>query len=62
LWLSLNAAPALGEIERGVYAACCCDGLGTVKGTLYGKLITDLAAGSGDPMLEDGLAELTPEK
>jgi glycine/D-amino acid oxidase-like deaminating enzyme len=32
LCLSLNAAPAFGEIERGVYAACCCNGLGTVEG------------------------------
>jgi glycine/D-amino acid oxidase-like deaminating enzyme len=37
--------------ERGVYAACCCNGLGTV-----------LAAGSGDPMIEDALSEPTPEK
>lgn len=62
LCLSLNAAPAFGEIERGVYAACCCNGLGTVKGTLYGKLIADLAVDSGDPMIEAALTEPTPER
>jgi glycine/D-amino acid oxidase-like deaminating enzyme len=62
LCLSLNSAPAFGEIEKRVYAACCCNGLGTVKGTLYGKLIADLAAGSGDPMIEAALTEPAPEK
>jgi glycine/D-amino acid oxidase-like deaminating enzyme len=62
LCLSLNAAPAFGEIERGVYAACCCNGLGTVKGTLYGKLIADLAVGTGDPMIEAALTEPKPRK
>ena len=62
LCLSLNAAPAFGEVEKGVYAACCCNGLGTVKGTLYGKLIADLAVGSGDSMIEAALTEPTPKR
>ena len=60
--LSLNTVPAFGEVENRVYAACCCNGLGTVKGTLYGKLIADLAAGNQDPMLQDALAEATPRR
>lgn len=62
LCLSLNAAPAFGEIEQRVYAACCCNGLGTVKGTLYGKLIAELAAGSADPLVQDALNEPNPRK
>jgi glycine/D-amino acid oxidase-like deaminating enzyme len=62
LCLSLNSAPAFGEVENRVYAACCCNGLGTVKGTLYGKLIADLAVGSGDPMIEAALTEPAPAK
>ncbi|TXH33383.1 MAG: FAD-binding oxidoreductase [Rhodospirillaceae bacterium] len=62
LCLSLNAVPAFGEIETRVYAACCCNGLGTVKGTLYGKLAADLAAGTREPLVEDVLAEAAPEK
>ena len=62
LCLSLNAAPAFGEIERGVFAACCCNGLGTVKGTLYGKLIAELATGSAGAMVNEAVAEPGPEK
>ena len=62
LCLSLNAVPAFGEVESRVYAACCCNGLGTVKGTLYGKLIADLAAGNQEPMVKDALAEAAPQK
>jgi glycine/D-amino acid oxidase-like deaminating enzyme len=62
LCLSLNSVPAFGEIEKRVYAACCCNGLGTAKGTLYGKLIADLAVGSGEPMVQDALAEPAPRK
>jgi glycine/D-amino acid oxidase-like deaminating enzyme len=62
LCLSLNAVPAFGEIEKRVYAACCCNGLGTVKGTLYGKLIADLATGNNEPMLQDALSENAPQK
>ena len=62
LCLSLNAVPAFGEVETRVYAACCCNGLGTVKGTLYGKLVAELTAGGQDPMLQDALAEATPRK
>jgi glycine/D-amino acid oxidase-like deaminating enzyme len=62
LCLSLNAVPAFGEVEKRVYAACCCNGLGTVKGTFYGKLVADLAAGNQEPMVQDALAEATLKK
>lgn len=62
LCLSLNAVPAFGEVEDRVYAACCCNGLGTVKGTLYGKLVADLATGSREPMVKEALAEAAPQK
>jgi glycine/D-amino acid oxidase-like deaminating enzyme len=39
LLLSLNSMPAFGEIAERVYVAGCCNGLGTVKGTLYGMLV-----------------------
>jgi glycine/D-amino acid oxidase-like deaminating enzyme len=62
LCLSLNAAPAFGELEKGVYAACCCNGLGVVKGTLYGKLVADLATGNPEPMVKEAIAEPPPRK
>ncbi len=62
LCLSLNSAPAFGEVVDRVYSACCQNGLGTVKGTLSGKLIVELATGSGDPMVAEMIAEGQPEK
>ncbi|RWC23418.1 MULTISPECIES: FAD-binding oxidoreductase [unclassified Mesorhizobium] len=60
LCLSLNSAPAFGEIEERVFVAGCCNGLGTVQGTLYGMLAADLAAGSNEPMVADALNEPAP--
>lgn len=48
LCLSLNDVPAFGEIEDGVYSACCQNGLGTARGTLSGMLAADLASGGGN--------------
>jgi glycine/D-amino acid oxidase-like deaminating enzyme len=45
LCLSLNHVPAFGEVEEGVFSACCENGLGTVKSTLAGMMAGDLAAG-----------------
>lgn len=62
LCLSLNSGPAFGEVEKGVFAACCCNGLGTVQGTIAGKLIADLATGTPEPMVREILAEAKPRK
>lgn len=62
LCLSLNSAPAFGQIEDGLYSACCQNGLGTVKGTLAGMLAADLATGSNNPLLADMLAYPQPSK
>ncbi len=45
LCLSLNHVPAFGEVEPGVFSACCENGLGTVKSTLAGMMAADLATG-----------------
>ncbi len=46
LCLSLNDVPAFGEIEDGMFSACCQNGLGTARGTLSGMLTADLASGN----------------
>lgn len=43
LCLSRNHAPAFGEVEPGLYSACCENGLGTVKSTLAGMMVAELA-------------------
>ncbi|WP_417517460.1 NAD(P)/FAD-dependent oxidoreductase [Minwuia sp.] len=45
LCLSRNDAPAFGEVERGLFAACCQNGLGTARGTFSGVAAADLASG-----------------
>lgn len=56
LCFSLNSVPGFGEIDERVYAAVCQNGLGTVKGTLAGMLIAELAAGVENPMIDELLA------
>lgn len=43
LCLSLNSVPAFGEVDEGLYSACCENGLGTVKSTLAGMMAAELA-------------------
>jgi glycine/D-amino acid oxidase-like deaminating enzyme len=52
LCLSLNNTAAFGEIDRGLYSACCENGLGTVKSTLAGVLAVDLATGAESAHLD----------
>ena len=62
LCLSRNNVPAFGEVEEGLFSACCQNGLGTAKGTLSGMLAADLAAQSNAPLIADLLAMPEPEK
>ena len=62
LCLSLNSAPAFGEIAERVYSACCCNGLGVTKGTLGGMAIADLASGAGGPVVEAMLRAPRPRR
>ncbi len=66
LCLSRNSAAAFGEVDRGLYAACCQNGLGTTKGTLHGMLAADLASDRSSALLDqvlaaDGPSRLPPE-
>jgi hypothetical protein len=44
-----------------VFAAGCCNGLGTVKSTLAGHLIAELACGHKSALLDDQLCEPAPQ-
>jgi glycine/D-amino acid oxidase-like deaminating enzyme len=52
LCLSRNTSPAFGEIEADLYSACCQNGLGSVMGTLSGKLAAELASGGTSDSLQ----------
>jgi glycine/D-amino acid oxidase-like deaminating enzyme len=47
--ITYNGAPVWGELEPGLFVASGCNGGGTVKGTLLGQLLADLAHGREVP-------------
>ncbi len=62
LCLSWNGVPAFGEIEEGLFSACCQNGLGTSKGTLAGMLAAELATQSNSPLVAKMLASEAPKR
>ena len=60
LCLSSNEVNAFGRIEDGLYAACCCNGLGTVQSTLGGAAIAELICGVQTDHLSALLAQPPP--
>lgn len=61
LCMSWNGVHAFGEIEDGIHAACCQNGLGIAKGTLSGMAAAEQAMGVGGKAV-DGLSNCPPPK
>nr|CAA6814797.1 MAG: Oxidoreductase [uncultured Thiotrichaceae bacterium] len=62
LCLSLNGVAALGEVDEGLYSACCQNGLGTAKGTVAGIVSAEQACGTTDTLLPEYQTEDVPKK
>ncbi len=62
LCLSRNSAPAFGELEPGLYSACCQNGLGVCQGTLHGKMIAQLVCGAPSESLDQIRLQPMPAK
>ncbi|NMN69499.1 FAD-binding oxidoreductase [Rhizobium sp. 57MFTsu3.2] len=62
LCLSRNHVPAFGEIDDGLFSACCENGLGTVKSTLAGVLAAELATGTGSEQLDKYMDHAAPTR
>lgn len=62
LCLSLNGVSAFGQVDDGIYSACCQNGLGTTKGTLSGMCAADLAAQGNSPFVAELQSEDAPKK
>ncbi len=60
LCLSWHSDPAFGEVEQGVYTACCQNGLGASLGTLSGMLAADYATDVQNPYIADYLNARKP--
>ncbi|MEM1163798.1 MAG: FAD-binding oxidoreductase, partial [Pseudomonadota bacterium] len=62
LCLSWNGAPALGEIDEGLFSACCQNGLGLARGTLHGMTMADLACGERNELVDHVLSQGEPSR
>jgi glycine/D-amino acid oxidase-like deaminating enzyme len=51
--LTRNGATFFGTIRPGLYASLGCNGAGVLKGSVYGKLLGEMAVGSQSPLLTD---------
>lgn len=62
LCLTLNGVAVMREIEKGVYAGCVCNGLGTTRGTLTGIGAAELACGEESAITRHFTAEAPPRR
>ena len=62
LCLSRNGVSVAGEVEEGVYAACCQNGLGTARGTLTGLGAAEMALGVESDITRALRAEAEPTR
>ncbi|MGF1562099.1 MAG: NAD(P)/FAD-dependent oxidoreductase [Geminicoccaceae bacterium] len=62
LCLSRNNVQVIRELDDGLYAACCQNGLGTAKGTYAGLLAAELAAGERSEEIDQALAAPQPTR
>ncbi len=62
LCLSRNGVSAFGELEDGLYSACCQNGLGVARGTLSGMAVAELAAEGETELAKAFLEEEKPQK
>lgn len=62
LCLSRNGVSVVRELEPGLYAACCQNGLGTVRGTLAGIGAAELASGAESVITRHFLSEPDPAR
>ncbi len=62
LCLSRNGSAAFGELDDGVFSACCQNGLGIARGTLQGIGIAELLAQGGSQIADHFLAQPMPPR
>jgi glycine/D-amino acid oxidase-like deaminating enzyme len=53
--LTRNGALYFGEIRKGLFASLGCNGAGVLKGSMFGKLLGEMACGQQSPELADAL-------
>ena len=62
LCLSRNSVSVTGELEDGLFAACCQNGLGTARGTLTGMGAAEMVLGHDSDITRSLNAEPQPTR
>ncbi|MDH3388903.1 MAG: FAD-dependent oxidoreductase, partial [Gammaproteobacteria bacterium] len=57
LCLSRNDVWVIGELDQGLFSACCQNGLGTTRGTISGIVAAEMASASREQSLVPDFAE-----
>ena len=55
-----SGEPYFARVDDGFYAVSGCNGSGVARGTLWGRLLAEMAAGEQSPLLADVLAQARP--
>ncbi|MGH8808370.1 MAG: FAD-dependent oxidoreductase, partial [Noviherbaspirillum sp.] len=58
--LTRNGATFFGLVRPGIYASLGCNGAGVLKGSVYGRLLGEMATGSQSSFLSDVLSMERP--
>lgn len=57
---SRTGQPYFGKVEEGVFAVAGCNGSGVARGTLWGRLLAEMASGTCSPILESVMRRAQP--
>jgi len=55
-----SGEPYFARVDQGLHAVAGCNGSGVARGTLWGCLLVEMAAGDSSPVLADVLAQANP--
>lgn len=57
---SRTGQPYFAQVEEGVFAVAGCNGSGVARGTLWGRLLAELASGATSPLLDSVMSRARP--
>jgi glycine/D-amino acid oxidase-like deaminating enzyme len=57
---SRTGQPYFAKVDEGVFAVAGCNGSGVARGTLWGRLLAELASGASSPILESVMRRAKP--
>ncbi|TFF14207.1 FAD-dependent oxidoreductase [Pseudomonas sp. BCA14] len=57
---SRSGQPYFAKVEEGVFAVAGCNGSGVARGTLWGRLLVELASGADSPILQSVIERAQP--